>query len=131
VVSRVVRRNHPAAGQDLAHVVEDDHSVTEQAPALLGVEGDGMGGAAVRAVSGWAWGPVWAHFASPGMWLRSLRSWGPAEAADGDERAGGPPGGQDGEVVPVEPGVLGEPAEQGLLNGRTGKAPEMGFSMAE
>ena len=35
-------------------------------PALLGVAGHGMGGAAVRAVSGWAWGPVWAHGAPPG-----------------------------------------------------------------
>jgi DNA-binding CsgD family transcriptional regulator len=65
-VGRVVRRNHPAVGQDLAGVVEDDHSVAEQAPALLGVAGDSMGGAAVRAVSGWAWGPVWAHGAPPG-----------------------------------------------------------------
>jgi hypothetical protein len=54
VVGQVVRRNHLAVGQDFAHVVEDDHSVTEQAPALLGVEGDGMGGVAVWAVSGWA-----------------------------------------------------------------------------
>ena len=53
VVGRVARRKRPAVGQDFAHVVEDDHSVTEQAPALLGVEGDGMGGVAVRSVSGW------------------------------------------------------------------------------
>ena len=54
VAGRAVRRNYPAVGQDLAGVVEDDHSVTEQAPALLGVAGDGMGGVPVRAVSGWA-----------------------------------------------------------------------------
>ena len=43
--------DHPAAGQDLAQVVEHDHAVAEQAPPLLGVKGHGAGGVTVRAVS--------------------------------------------------------------------------------
>jgi hypothetical protein len=53
-----VRGNRPAAGKNLAHVVEHDHSVAQQAPSLLGVEGDGAGGIAVPVVSPGARGPV-------------------------------------------------------------------------
>jgi len=53
-----VRRDHPAAGKDLAHVVEHDHSVAQQAPSLLGVEGDSAGGIAVPVVSRGARGLV-------------------------------------------------------------------------
>jgi hypothetical protein len=45
-----VRRGHAAAGKDLAHVVEHDHSVAQQAPSLLGVKGDGAGGIAVTVI---------------------------------------------------------------------------------
>jgi hypothetical protein len=47
----VRRRSDPAAGQDLAHVVEHDHAVAKEAPPLLGVKGYGAGGVPVRAVS--------------------------------------------------------------------------------
>jgi hypothetical protein len=53
-----VRGNRPAAGKDLAHVVEHDHSVAQQAPSLLGVKGDGAGGIAVPVVSRGAQGLV-------------------------------------------------------------------------
>jgi hypothetical protein len=52
-VAGEVRISHPAAGKDLAHVVEHDHSVAQQAPPLVGVKGDRMRGIAVRTVS---WG---------------------------------------------------------------------------
>ena len=70
------RGNHPAAGKDLAPVVEHDHSVAQQAPSLLGVAGDGAGGAAVTAVGRGARGAVGTHGA-PLVW-----------AADGLGRAG-------------------------------------------
>jgi hypothetical protein len=57
-VGGVVRRDHLAVGKDLAHVVEHDHSVAQQAPSLFGVEGDSAGGVAVRVVSGGAWGSM-------------------------------------------------------------------------
>jgi hypothetical protein len=66
-VGRVVRRNYPAAGQDLAHVVEHDDAVAKQAPPLLGVEGDGVGGVAVRAVGRGTRGLVWTRCA-PLVW---------------------------------------------------------------
>ena len=53
-----VRRNPSATGKDLAHVVEHDHSVAQQAPSLLGVEGDSAGGIAVAVVSRGARGLV-------------------------------------------------------------------------
>jgi hypothetical protein len=53
-----VRRDPLAAGKDLAHVVEHDHSVAQQAPSLLGVTSDGAGGIAVPAVSRGARGLV-------------------------------------------------------------------------
>jgi hypothetical protein len=57
-VGGAMRGNRPAAGQDLAHVVEHDHSVAQQAPSLLGVEGDSAGVIAVPVVSRGARGPV-------------------------------------------------------------------------
>src|SRR5262249_917721 len=50
-VGGVARRNHPAAGKDLAHVVEHDHSVAQQAPSLLGMRRDSAGRVAVSVVS--------------------------------------------------------------------------------
>jgi len=52
---RAVRRNHAAARKDLAHVVEHDHSVAQQAPSLLGVAGDSAGRVAVTVVGRGAW----------------------------------------------------------------------------
>jgi hypothetical protein len=63
----MVWRNYSAVGQDLAHVVEHDHAVAQQAPSLLGVKGDGVRGVAVRAVSRGARGLVWTHCA-PLVW---------------------------------------------------------------
>jgi ATP/maltotriose-dependent transcriptional regulator MalT len=70
-VGRAVRGNHPAAGQDLAQVVEHDHAVAQQAPPLLRVKDDSAGGAAVRAVSRRARGPVWTHCAPP-VWAADV-----------------------------------------------------------
>lgn len=42
---------------------------------------------------------------------------GPAEAADRDQRSDGTPCEQDTKVLPVDPGVPGERAEQGLVEG--------------
>jgi hypothetical protein len=50
-VNLPVWRNRATVGQELARVVEEDDSVAEQAPPLLGVEGDGAGRVTVRAVS--------------------------------------------------------------------------------
>jgi hypothetical protein len=66
-VGRAVRRNYPTVGQELARVVEEDHAVAQEAPPLVGVEGDGVGGVAVGAVSWWARGPVWTHCAPLGV----------------------------------------------------------------
>jgi hypothetical protein len=63
-----VRRDHPAAGKDLTHVVEHDHSVAQQAPSLLRVTGDGAGGIAVPVVSRGARGLVGTH-GSPLLWV--------------------------------------------------------------
>lgn len=43
--------NRPTIGQEFARVVEDDDAVAQQAPPLLGVEGDGVGRVTVRTVS--------------------------------------------------------------------------------
>jgi DNA-binding transcriptional regulator YhcF (GntR family) len=67
-----VRRNHPTVGQYLARVIEEDHAVAQQAPPLLRVEGDGVGGATVRSVSWRARGPVWTHCAPPGSVVANL-----------------------------------------------------------
>jgi len=63
VVGRTARRDWTAFGQQLAVVVEEDHAVAQQAPALFGVAGDDVGGGAVSAVRRRAWGPVWTHCA--------------------------------------------------------------------
>jgi hypothetical protein len=44
-------RNRATVGQELARVVEEDDAVAQQAPPLLGVEGDDVGRVTVRAVS--------------------------------------------------------------------------------
>jgi hypothetical protein len=43
-------RNRLTIGQEFAGVVEDDDAVAQQAPPLLGVEGDGAGRVTVRTV---------------------------------------------------------------------------------
>ena len=43
--------NRPTIGQEFARVVEDDDAVAQQAPSLLGVEGDGAGRVSVGTVS--------------------------------------------------------------------------------
>jgi hypothetical protein len=50
-VNHPVRRNRATIGQEFARVVEDDDAVAQQAPPLLGAEGDDAGRVAVRAVS--------------------------------------------------------------------------------
>ena len=60
-LNQLVWRNRTTVGQELARVVEKDDAVAQQAPPLLGVEGDGAGRATVRAVSGRTWGPMWTH----------------------------------------------------------------------
>jgi hypothetical protein len=57
-VNQLVWKNCAAVGQELARVVEDDDAVAQQAPPLLGVEGDGAGRVTVRAVSWRAWWPM-------------------------------------------------------------------------
>jgi hypothetical protein len=80
------RRNHLAAGKDLAHVVKHDHSVAQQAPSLLGVKGDGVGGIAIPVVSRGARGSVWTnrvplvrgvrmYLADPGAGARGDAHW--------------------------------------------------------
>ena len=76
--------DHPAAGQDLAQVVEHDHAVAEQAPSLLGVRSHAAGGVTVRAVSGGHAGR-WGHIAYLRIEHWSFGSRVPAGAADGDE----------------------------------------------
>jgi hypothetical protein len=46
-----VRRNRATVGQEFASVVEEDDAVAQEAPPLLGVEGDGAGRVTVRPVS--------------------------------------------------------------------------------
>jgi hypothetical protein len=63
VVGRAVRGDLPTVGQQLTVVIEEDHAVAQQAPPLFGVEGNGVGGVAVRFIRRWARGPVWTHCA--------------------------------------------------------------------
>jgi hypothetical protein len=56
-----VGADHPAVGQQLARVVEDDHSVAEQAPPLFGMGCHRLSGFAVGSVGRRALWPVWAH----------------------------------------------------------------------
>ncbi len=44
-------RNCPTVRQEFARVVEDDDAVAQQAPPLLGVQGDGVGRVTVGTVS--------------------------------------------------------------------------------
>jgi hypothetical protein len=66
-VAWAVGRNGATVGQELAGVVEHDHAVAQQAPPLLRMEGDDVGGVAVRPVSWWALGSVWTHCAPPDL----------------------------------------------------------------
>ena len=50
-VNQLMWRNRATVGQQLARVVEADDAVAQQAPPLLGVEGDDVGRVTVRAVS--------------------------------------------------------------------------------
>jgi len=60
-VNQRAGRNRAATGQELARVVEEDDAVAQQAPPLLGVEGDDVGRVTVRAVSWRTWGLMWTH----------------------------------------------------------------------
>ena len=97
-VGQQVRRNSAAVGQEHAGVVEEDDAVTQQAPSLLGVVGDGVGRVAVRAVSGRTWGVMWAHCSPRGRRLRACWTavrcepplrWTPPESAHAAGRFGG------------------------------------------
>jgi len=61
MVVRTARRDFPTVGQQLAGIVEENHAVTQQAPPLLGVDGDGVCGVSVEPVRRWARGPMWTH----------------------------------------------------------------------
>jgi hypothetical protein len=74
---RVVWRDCAAVGQEPARVVEEDDAVAQQAPPLLGVEGDGVGRVTVRAVSWRARGPVRAHGEPLDQELRTYVDCGP------------------------------------------------------
>jgi hypothetical protein len=50
-VHQLVWRNRATVGPELARIVEEDDAVAQQAPPLLGVEGDHVGRVTVRAVS--------------------------------------------------------------------------------
>lgn len=56
-----LRGDGAAVGQELAGVVEEDHAVAQQAPALLGESGDHFGRFAVSRLRGWAGRFVLAH----------------------------------------------------------------------
>ncbi len=60
-MNQPVRWNRATAGQELARVLEEDDAVAQQAPSLLGVEGDGVGRVAVRMVSWGARGLMGTH----------------------------------------------------------------------
>ena len=74
---RVVWRDCAAVGQEPAGVVEEDDAVAQQAPPLLGVEGDGVGRVTVRAVSWRARGPVRTHGEPLDQELRTYVDCGP------------------------------------------------------
>jgi hypothetical protein len=74
---RVVWRDCAAVGQKRARVVEKDDAVAQQAPPLLGVEGDGVGRVTVRAVRWRARGPVRAHGEPLDQELRTCADCGP------------------------------------------------------
>jgi hypothetical protein len=64
---RMVRGDRAAVGQEFAGVVEEDDAVAEQAPPLLGVEGDSASRIAVRTVSWGARRLMWTH-GTPLVW---------------------------------------------------------------
>ena len=75
-------RNRATVGQELAGVVEEDDDIAQQAPPLLGVEGDDAGRITVGAVSWRAGGLVCTHclplgiaevFGLRGPWLSGTR----------------------------------------------------------
>jgi hypothetical protein len=66
-VNQSVWRNRAAVGQELTRVVEEDDAVAQQAPPLLGVEGDHVGRVTVRAVSWRTGGLVFTHFSPLGI----------------------------------------------------------------
>jgi hypothetical protein len=74
---RVAWRDGAAVGQEPAGVVEEDDAVAQQAPPLLGVEGDGVGRVTVRAVSWRARGPVRTHGEPLDQELRTYVDCGP------------------------------------------------------
>src|SRR5215475_2173784 len=68
VRSRPAMRAHGASvGEDLSGVFEDDHSVAEQAPALLREGRDDACGIVVARVSGWTLWLVLAHRGISGL----------------------------------------------------------------
>jgi hypothetical protein len=74
VVSRTVRRDRHAVRQQLAGVLEDDHAITEKAPALLWVTDYRVSRLAVRCRSIGAWRRVRAHSSASWLSLMRLRS---------------------------------------------------------
>jgi hypothetical protein len=70
---RVMWRDCAAVGQQPARVVEEDDAVAQQAPPLLGVEGDGVGRVTVRAVRWRARGPVRTHGEPLGSGVADVR----------------------------------------------------------
>lgn len=124
-VGRAARGNDPAARQDLAHVVEHDHAVTQQAPPLLRMDGDSVGGVAVRAVSRRARGVVWTHCA-PLVWAADVLGLvdpvvfgaGPAKTVRTGVRCGRHPK----VPMPVESSAAGQWARQCSLGSATGSA---------
>lgn len=74
---QVLWRDCAAVGQERARVVEEDDAVAQQAPPLLGVEGDGVGRVTVRAVSWRARGPVRTHGEPLDQELRTYVDCGP------------------------------------------------------
>jgi hypothetical protein len=66
-VNQSVWRNRATVGQELARVVEEDDAVAQQAPPLLGVEGDHVGRVTVRTVSWGTGGLVLTHFSPLGI----------------------------------------------------------------
>jgi hypothetical protein len=60
-----VRLDGATVRQEFARVLEHDHAVAEQAPALFRVRGDDAGGISVDGVGDWTGGLVAAHLDTP------------------------------------------------------------------
>jgi hypothetical protein len=58
------RKADPAAGEQRTAVFEQHDAVAEEAPALLGVTGDGLGRSSVTSLGVWARGTVLTRLAS-------------------------------------------------------------------